>query len=159
MSVRIGDESVRVTYAHNIWTDGRTAALALTVALAALMVIAAIYAIIPLKDLGFTTFGWGLIGGAAGIVGLNISLVLIWMRQSRPSFKLDTTQFSSLHRFQNKILAYDFYAFTEDGLPFVTFFQKKGDDKQFLVMCDNHLSETHLSKLEKTHSYTPSRHL
>jgi hypothetical protein len=154
MSVRIGDETVKVIYANNFWTDGRTASFVLGVTLVALMAIAGTYAVYPLQDLGFSSFGWGLIGGAGVLAGLEVALVLMWVRQSKPTFQLHNSRFADLHRFQEE-KAFDFYRFEENNLSFVSFFIKTGEDKRFVVSCDNHLSESFLNQIKQTHRWIP----
>ena len=56
--VMIGKERVAIEYVHNIWTQKRSAGLLVGIALVALLAIAGLYAVYPLKGLGFSSVGW-----------------------------------------------------------------------------------------------------
>jgi len=120
------------------------------VALIAIVAIGGIYAVWPLRDLGLSSIGWWMIGGAAILGAIEIGIVLRMIKQSEP-ISLDVTKKFLLSKLDQspKDLAYSCKAFKDDDRDFVAYLVKEGSHKELLIYLDNKLQNKFLASINE----------
>ncbi len=151
--VLIGKELIPVVYVHNIWTDKCSAAVLVGVALVALLTIAGIYAVYPLKGLGFSSVGWWMLGSAAVLGVLEAAVIIAWIKKSEPEFHPDKKTFASLDHFKGRGPAYDFVVFPKDSHAFVAVYVQDGISRQFRIFKNNEIVGMFLKNIQETHPW------
>ena len=152
-SIVIGKEQIPVVYVHNIWSDKRSAGVLVGVALAALLAISGIYAVYPLKGLGFSSIGWYMLGGAAVIGVVEAAVIIAWIKKSEPTFHADKKYFGSLDRFKKHVQAFDFLVFPKDSRAFIAIYVQDGASRQFRIFKNNEIVATFLGNIQETHPW------
>ena len=152
--VLIGKERIPVVYVHNIWTDKRAAGVLVGVALVALLAISGIYAVYPLKGLGFSSIGWYMLGGSAIIAVVEVAVIIAWVKKSEPTFHPDKKYFASLDRFHKHEKGFDFLVFPKDRRAFVAIYVQDGASKQFRIFKNNEIVAMFLDNIQETHPWT-----
>ncbi|MFC2049263.1 hypothetical protein ACFLR2_01145 [Chlamydiota bacterium] len=156
MSVAIDGKNIPVKYAHNIWTDKRSAGFIVGVALVALLTVAGVYAVWPLKGIGLSSVGWWMLGSAEVLAMVEVIVVVAWVKRSEPQFQVGN-QFSSLARFENEDKAFDFAKFETNGHSYVAVFVKEGRSRHFRIFRDNEIFGEFWSNIKKTHKWAPAQ--
>lgn len=151
--VIIGREAIQIEYAHNIWSEKRTTGVLVGVALIALLSIAGIYVIYPLKGLGFSSIGWWMLGSAAILAVVEASIILSWIQQSEPELQVDKKIFANLDRFKEHERGYDFSVFPHSTRGFVALYLKDGTHHQFRVFKNNEVVGIFLENIRETHPW------
>lgn len=151
--VLIGKEQIPVVYVHNIWSDKRSAGVLVGVALAALLIISGIYAVYPLKGLGFSSVGWYMLGGGVVLGVVEAAVIITWIKKSEPEFLAGKKNFASLDRFKSHEQAYDFSVFPEDSRAFVAVYVQDGNSRQFRIFKNNEIVGMFFKNIQETHPW------